>query len=241
MVENEKDIKNKEYLKICGFPGVKAKIKLEINEIQCENVVYLFFSDLNFYSIVAGEPHSLRKEFEDFTASFVETIELKSTQDHESGTSETKGEKDEFVSEFELEPGLTANNPIVVTANELINALNNDANSFQNLYNYKWLEVSGFVVSVTHNEIAEITRTYMGETTRYTTGEMEYTIAGVKIKSGLIYWLNYTGYRGNVDIVAEMNMSLCDTYYPQRTEVTVIGYCAGADEENIVLKNGRYE
>lgn len=64
----------------------------------------MFFSDLNFYSIVAGEPHSLRKEFEDFTASFVGTIELQSTQDHEPNTPETKGEKDEFVSEEKNKP-----------------------------------------------------------------------------------------------------------------------------------------
>lgn len=82
IAENEKNIKYKSYLEISGFPAVMAKIESAINEEKYEYLAYVFFSDSNCYSILAGEPHSLRKEFEDFTKSLVDTIEVNSPQNN---------------------------------------------------------------------------------------------------------------------------------------------------------------
>lgn len=131
--------------------------------------------------------------------------------------------------------------PIAVSAKDLMKEITEDAEAAQEKYLHKWVEVEGAVWEVYYSSVGTVHYNYGGGAEGdYNVGELNRIIDGIKIKSGLVYWLTDDGKYKMPTIVAEMDMSLCDVYYERTSKITVVGYCESVTENNVVLTNGRY-
>lgn len=136
---------------------------------------------------------------------------------------------------------------IVLDISELLSAQESDIEKAKEMYEKRWIELTGKVVSVTHGEYREATRTFNGKTSYFEYGETRYEINGVTIESALIYWLAARERFEQADVIVEMDIFFCQNdektgyvYYPQNSKVTIVAYCAAIGEKDIVFTDGRY-
>lgn len=165
-----------------------------------------------------------------------------------NGASESLDKIKEAREEAVLTDFLEPKDVVVLDIAKLLSEQEKDIKKAKELYENKWIELTGKIVSVEHGEYREATRTFMGKTTHFKWGETRYEINGVTIESALIYWLAVNDRFEQADVIVEMDIFLCQNdeqtgyvYYPQYSTVTVVAYCAAIGENNIVFTDGRYE
>ena len=98
---------------------------------------------------------------------------------------------------------------IVLDISELLSAQESDIEKAKEMYEKRWIELTGKVVSVTHGEYREATRTFNGKTSYFEYGETRYEINGVTIESALIYWRAARERFEQADVIVEMDIFFC--------------------------------